>query len=144
MFRPVGQPGRILENCKEVPIGGGRVQSQTGAERVAERSIAETDLFTLSRAAVSVGIHVDVSQLHPESILSSEQVPNLVDTFISIGRQLGLLIASAKNRQAIEVIDLVREGMPIIIVDGSDKCYLLRSATGRRVDVNLPPRSSIW
>jgi putative ABC transport system ATP-binding protein len=91
----------------------------------------------LSRAATTLGIQVDRSELNTEAVSFTGNPDLLVEAMIDAGSQLGLSVAHTQIRSTEQLIQLVREGLPVILLESSERCYLLRECLGRRIETNV-------
>lgn len=90
----------------------------------------------LSRAATTLGIKVDRAELDSETISGAKSPDDLIDAIIDAGGQIGLSVSQTKLRGTDQLVELVRDGLPVILLPSSGTCYLLRQCLGRRVEAN--------
>jgi putative ABC transport system ATP-binding protein len=90
----------------------------------------------LSRAATTLGIKVDRAELDAESVSGVFSSDDLIDTIIGAGAQVGLAVSPSKLRDTDQIVELVRDGLPVILLPPTGTCYLLRQCLGRRVEAN--------
>ena len=99
-----------------------------------ERSLAQAVLL---RAASSLGMKVERSELDMETDGLSGDDCSLAELMIRASEQLGLSVATLSSASYFDVSELLREGYPIILLDADRRCYLLRDFSGRRIEGNL-------
>lgn len=99
-----------------------------------ERSLAQAILL---RAASSLGMKVESSELDLETDSLSGDDCSLAELIIRASDQLGLSVAPLQSASYVDLSELLREGYPIILLDGERKCYLLRDLSGRRIEGNI-------
>jgi len=91
----------------------------------------------LTRAAATLGKKVDQTDWDLQTTGQPVQRSSLTELMIQSGEYLGLSVAQVHLKSVMDLVELMREGLPVALIDGSKRCHLLRGLQGRRFEVNL-------
>lgn len=91
----------------------------------------------LTRAAATLGKQVDQADWDLQATAQANQKSSLAEMMIQSGEYLGLSVAQVRLKGVMDLMELLREGLPVALIDGSERCHLFRGLHGRRFDVNI-------
>jgi putative ABC transport system ATP-binding protein len=91
----------------------------------------------LTRAAATLGKKVDQADWDLQTTSQSKQPSTLTEMMIQSGEYLGLSVAQVRLKSVMDLMELLREGLPVAWIDGPGRCHLFRGLQGRRFDVNI-------
>lgn len=111
-------------------------------ERRAYGSVQEELVYAaLSRAAATLAVRVERSEIDLDAILAEDPEEDLVSCFEVAGEQLGLAVKEAEFSDVRDIYELVSEGYPIVVVRSDTECRLLLRCLGKRLEVvRVKPR----
>lgn len=91
----------------------------------------------LTRAAATLGKRVEQADWDLQSSGQTAQKISLTELMIQSGEYLGLSVAQVRLKSVMDLVELLREGLPVAIISASGQCHLVRAFQGRRFEVNL-------
>lgn len=90
----------------------------------------------LTRAAATLGKQVDQADWDLQTSTQSAQKSSLAEMLIQSGEYLGLSVAQVRLKSVMDLMELLREGLPVALIEGPERCHLFRGLQGRRFEVN--------
>lgn len=97
---------------------------------------------TISRAAATLGVRVERSEIDLDSIPADEDT-ELSTWFELAGNQLGIAVKQTQFSHFRDIVELVSEGYPIVIVESEGQCRLIRRMVGKRLEVATITRDDV-
>lgn len=90
-------------------------------------------VFTvLSRLARALRLNVERTTLNA---IWAKGEASLAQRLVLAGKQFGLSLRSANDADARQLLDLVADGFPVVLIDPKDSCLVLSHKTGSKLEV---------
>ncbi|QDT09527.1 ATP-binding cassette domain-containing protein [Stieleria marina] len=104
------------------------------------QAISDATIYmVVSQLGHALGIPVERSGFSADGLGKAADTDDQLERLMIAGRHAGISIKEAKLINANQIFDLISEGYPVLICDGSQAVHVLKSRTGRKLDgVSLP------